>query len=337
VSQDKLLRLKNEKHSWLVTGAAGFIGSNLVEALLDLDQEVIGLDNFSTGFQENIDNVLLNRTSNNFKFINGDIASLSICKKAVEGVDFVLHQAALGSIPRSIDDPLTSNQSNVTGFLNMLTASKDEGVKRFIYAGSSSTYGDHEELPKKEDRIGTPLSPYSITKYINELYAETYSRHYNFKTIGLRYFNVFGRRQRIEGAYAAVIPTWIMALLRNEEVVINGDGKTSRDFCYIDNVIQANLLAALAKKENALNQIYNVALNDQTSLLNLYRLIADAIIANDSSIEIPDPIFKDFRSGDVRHSRADITKAMELLHYSPSHRVKEGIKETVTWYMKNFK
>ncbi len=335
MSQDKLIGLKDNKHSWLVTGAAGFIGSNLVEALLDLNQKVIGLDNFSTGFQENIDNVLLNRSSDNFKFIKGDITSIEVCKKAVKGVDFVLHQAALGSIPRSINDPLASNQSNVTGFLNMLTASKDEGVKRFVYAGSSSTYGDHKELPKIEDRIGTPLSPYSITKYVNELYAETYSRHYNFKTIGLRYFNVFGRRQRKEGAYAAVIPTWITAILRNEEVLIYGDGKTSRDFCYIDNVIQANLLAALTTEQSTLNQIYNVALNDQTSLLDLYRLIADAIIEINPLIEIPDPVFKDFRSGDVRHSRADITKAIELLQYCPKHKVKEGIKETVSWYMKN--
>ena len=335
--RDKLLDLKANKHIWVITGAAGFIGSNLVEALLELNQKVIGLDNFSTGSQENVENITLHHAEKDFTFIEGDITSYNTCKEVVKGANFVLHQAALGSIPRSINDPLSSNQSNVTGFLNMLTAAKEEGVKRFVFAGSSSTYGDHKQLPKIENVIGKPLSPYAITKYVNELYAETFSRHYNFNTIGLRYFNVFGRRQRTEGAYAAVIPTWIKAILDKQEIIIYGDGQTSRDFCYIDNVIQANILAALTTEEKSLNQIYNIALNDQTTLLDLYKVIASAITEIDSTIKIPDPVYKDFRAGDVMHSRADITKAIELLKYKPTHRVNEGIKETVTWYMKDSK
>ena len=335
--QEIELELKNTSYSWLVTGAAGFIGSNLVEYLLNLNQKVIGLDNFSTGFRENLTSVLSSINNPKFTFIEGDITSFDTCVEASEGVNFILHQAALGSIPRSINDPINTNQSNINGFLNMLIAAKNANVKRFVYAGSSSTYGDFPGLPKKEDTIGKPLSPYAITKYVNELYAETFSRHYDFQSIGLRYFNVFGRRQRQEGAYAAVIPKWIISILNQEEVQIFGDGKTSRDFCYIDNVIQANILAALTTEERSLNQVYNIALNDQTSLIDLYKMISKEIQKNDSSITIPTPVYKEFREGDIMHSRADITKAKKLLKYNPTHKINSGIKKTVSWYMRTKK
>ena len=327
-------RLLDRKYKWCVTGVAGFIGSNIAEILIESGQQVNGIDNLSTGNKDNIETFL---NKENFNFIEGDITELDLCYEAINKCDFVLHQAALGSIPRSIDDPLRTNAANIDGFLNMLVAAKDSNVRRFIYAGSSSTYGDHQSLPKKEDIIGKPLSPYSITKYVNELYAETFNRHYGIDTIGLRYFNVFGRRQRKDGAYAAVIPTWIMALLRKEQVKIFGDGDTSRDFCYIDNVIQANLLAAFTDNEKAFNQVFNVAVSDETSLTELFELISMSIKRLDASIEISPPIHQDFRAGDMRHSRADITKAKELLNYNPSHKIAEGIDETVSWYIDRIK
>ena len=327
-------RLLDRKYKWCVTGVAGFIGSNIAEILIESGQQVNGIDNLSTGNKDNIETFL---NKENFNFIEGDITELDLCYEAINKCDFVLHQAALGSIPRSIDDPLRTNAANIDGFLNMLVAAKDSNVRRFIYAGSSSTYGDHQSLPKKEDIIGKPLSPYSITKYVNELYAETFNRHYGIDTIGLRYFNVFGRRQRKDGAYAAVIPTWIMALLRKEQVKIFGDGDTSRDFCYIDNVIQANLLAAFTDNEKAFNQVFNVAVSDETSLNELFELISMSIKRLDASIEISPPIYQDFRAGDMRHSRADITKAKELLNYNPSHKIAEGIDETVSWYIDKIK
>ena len=327
-------RLLDRKYKWCVTGVAGFIGSNIAEILIESGQQVNGIDNLSTGNKDNIETFL---NKENFNFIEGDITELDLCYEAINKCDFVLHQAALGSIPRSIDDPLRTNAANIDGFLNMLVAAKDSNVRRFIYAGSSSTYGDHQSLPKKEDIIGKPLSPYSITKYVNELYAETFNRHYGIDTIGLRYFNVFGRRQRKDGAYAAVIPTWIMALLRKEQVKIFGDGDTSRDFCYIDNVIQANLLAAFTDNEKAFNQVFNVAVSDETSLNELFELISMSIKRLDASIEISPPIHQDFRAGDMRHSRADITKAKELLNYNPSHKIAEGIDETVSWYIDKIK
>ncbi len=327
-------RLLDRKYKWCVTGVAGFIGSNIAEILIESGQQVNGIDNLSTGNKDNIETFL---NKENFNFIEGDITELDLCYEAINKCDFVLHQAALGSIPRSIDDPLRTNAANIDGFLNMLVAAKDSNVRRFIYAGSSSTYGDHQSLPKREDIIGKPLSPYSITKYVNELYAETFNRHYGIDTIGLRYFNVFGRRQRKDGAYAAVIPTWIMALLRKEQVKIFGDGDTSRDFCYIDNVIQANLLAAFTDNEKAFNQVFNVAVSDETSLTELFELISMSIKRLDASIEISPPIYQDFRAGDMRHSRADITKAKELLNYNPSHKIAEGIDETVSWYIDKIK
>jgi len=273
-------KLKAEPKTWLVTGVAGFIGSNLLEALLKLDQHVVGLDNFSTGYQRNLDEVKTLVTSAqwaSFEFIQGDIRNLGDCHRACNGVDFVLHQAALGSVPRSIEDPVTTNQNNIDGFLNILVAARDAKVKRFVYAASSSTYGDHPDLPKVEDKIGKPLSPYAVTKLVNELYAEVFARTYGFKTIGLRYFNIFGRRQDPNGAYAAVIPKWIASMLESAPIYINGDGETSRDFCYIDNAIQANLLAAVASSEEATNQVYNVAVGDQTSLNQLYLFLRDSL------------------------------------------------------------
>ena len=329
IYKNLLYQLNKEKKTWLVTGAAGFIGSNLVEALLLLNQDVIGLDNFATGYEENIVNI----KDKNFEFIEADITNMDRCITALKGVDYVLHQAALGSIPRSINDPINTNNSNIVGFLNLLTAAKESNIKRFIFAGSSSTYGDHPALPKKEENIGNPLSPYAITKYVNELYAETFNRHYGLEFVGLRYFNVFGKRQRKEGPYAAVIPKWITGILEGNEIFINGDGSTSRDFCYIENVIQANILSALCKNKKSTNQIYNVAVNDQTTLNELYIMISSAISEIDSSIEIPLPIHRDFRAGDIMHSRADITKAKTLLGYDPDYPVDRGIKETVKWYM----
>ncbi|ELA6649977.1 NAD-dependent epimerase/dehydratase family protein [Vibrio alginolyticus] len=324
--------------TWLVTGVAGFIGSNLLEKLLKLDQTVVGLDNFATGHQHNLDEVksLVSEAQwDRFTFIEGDIREPKTCQQAVKGVDYVLHQAALGSVPRSIADPLTTNAANITGFLNMLDAAKEEGVSSFTYAASSSTYGDHPALPKVEENIGNPLSPYAVTKYVNELYAGVYARTYGFKTIGLRYFNVFGRRQDPNGAYAAVIPKWTAAMINGEDVYINGDGETSRDFCYIDNVVQMNLLAATAE-EDAKDEVYNVAVGDRTTLNELYYAIKNSL--NDNGIVVnAEPIYREFRAGDVRHSQADIKKSTVNLKYISSHNIYIGIKEACEWYTKIFK
>jgi UDP-N-acetylglucosamine 4-epimerase len=335
--QDLQQELAQRKHHWLVTGAAGFIGSNLVEALLKLNQRVTGLDNFATGHQHNLDQVrelVGEQAWSNFTFVQADIRSPEDCARACEGVDFVLHQAALGSVPRSIADPQTTNETNISGFLNMLVAARDAKVKRFVYAASSSTYGDHPGLPKVEDRIGKPLSPYAVTKYVNELYADVFGRTYGFESIGLRYFNVFGPRQDPNGAYAAVIPKWVASLIRNEELRINGDGETSRDFCYVDNVVQINLLAALAGSEAA-NQVYNVALNDRTSLNQLHAMMCSLLAERFPHVATHKPTYVDFRKGDVRHSQADIGKAVSMLGYAPTHRIGEGLKEAMDWYVRN--
>ena len=333
--QDVRQQLGQQSRHWLVTGAAGFIGSNLVEALLKLGQRVTGLDNFATGHRHNLEQVKESVTEEawmKFNFIQGDIRNPDDCARACVGVDFVLHQAALGSVSRSIDDPITTNATNVTGFLNMLVAARDAKVSRFVYAASSSTYGDHPDLPKVEDVIGNPLSPYAVTKYVNELYANVFGRTYGMETIGLRYFNVFGPRQDPNGAYAAVIPQWVAALIRNQPLRINGDGETSRDFCYIDNVVQANLLAAMASQE-AVNQVYNVALNERTSLNQLYAMMRELLRARFPHVEAHQPTYVDFRRGDVRHSQADIGKAATLLGYAPTHRIDEGLRQAMDWYV----
>jgi UDP-N-acetylglucosamine 4-epimerase len=335
--QDVHQQLRQHSYHWLVTGAAGFIGSNLVEALLRLNQRVTGLDNFATGHQRNLDQVreLVGEAAwANFTFLQADICVPADCARACEGVDFVLHQAALGSVPRSIANPQLTNDTNITGFLNILVAARDAGVKRFVYAASSSTYGDHPGLPKVEDVIGKPLSPYAVTKYVNELYADVFGRTYGMESIGLRYFNVFGPRQDPNGAYAAVIPKWVMALIRDEELCINGDGETSRDFCYVDNVVQANLLAALAGPEAA-NQVYNVALNDRTSLNQLHAMMRDLLAPRFPHVAAHQPVHVDFRKGDVRHSQADISKAAAMLGYAPTHRIGEGLKQAMDWYVHN--
>jgi UDP-N-acetylglucosamine 4-epimerase len=332
--------LKNNQNTWLVTGIAGFIGSNLLERLLILNQKVVGLDNFDTGHQHNIDQAIEDANkatgkdlSGNFNFINGDIREIEDCKQACDGVDYVLHQAALGSVPRSIEDPINTNRANIDGFLNMLVASKDANVKRFVYAASSSTYGDHPDLPKVEDKIGNPLSPYAVTKVVNELYANVFAKTYGFKTIGLRYFNIFGKRQDPNGAYAAVIPKWVAAILNKDDVYINGDGETSRDFCYIDNTVQMNLLAATTDNDEATDQVYNVALNDRTSLNKLYQMIEDRLIQRTAGLEKKEPIYQDFRAGDVRHSQANIDKAQALLDYNPKYMISKGMDEAMDWYV----
>jgi UDP-N-acetylglucosamine/UDP-N-acetylgalactosamine 4-epimerase len=327
--------LRARPKRWLVTGCAGFIGSNLLEKLLRLDQQVVGLDNFSTGRQRNLDEVQSLVTAEQwqrFDFVAGDIRDLATCHKACSGVDYVLHQAALGSVPRSIDDPIGSNASNVTGFLNMLVAAKDARVARFVYAASSSTYGDHPALPKVEEQIGRPLSPYAVTKYVNELYADVFGRCYGLQSIGLRYFNVFGPRQDPDGAYAAVIPKWIASLLRGEPVYINGTGETSRDFCYVQNAVQANLLAATASDAAAVNQVYNVAVNARTSLVELFALLRDGLAVTNPGLEGSEPVFRAFRAGDVLHSQADIGKARRLLGYEPSHTIESGLGDALRWY-----
>ena len=333
--QDVQQHLLQQRYHWLVTGAAGFIGSNLVEALLRLGQQVTGLDNFATGHRHNLDMVgaaVGEDAWARFAFIEADIRNEADCARACTGVDFVLHQAALGSVSRSIDDPLTTNATNVTGFLNMLVAARDAKVKRFVYAASSSTYGDHPDLPKVEDRIGNPLSPYAVTKYVNELYANVFGRTYGMESIGLRYFNVFGPRQDPNGAYAAVIPQWVAALIRNEALRINGDGETSRDFCYIDNVVQANLLSAFAPVE-AVNQVFNVAVNERTSLNGLYGMMRALLLPRFPHLETHQPQYVDFRRGDVRHSQADISKAAALLGYQPTHRIDDGLQQAMAWYV----
>ena len=315
----------------LITGAAGFIGSNLVDFFLEKQYRVTALDNFSTGFYDNIKSNLSNP---NFSFFEGDIRNLEDCKKAINGVDYVLHQAALGSVPRSIQDPVTTNEVNISGFLNMLEASKINKVKRFVYAASSSTYGDSEILPKIEDKIGNPLSPYAVTKYVNELYADIYSRTYKMETIGLRYFNVFGRRQTPNGAYAAVIPKFIKNFLDGESPVINGDGSYSRDFTYIDNVLQMNYLAMKTSNSKAINQVYNTAIGDQITIKQMAELIREELSSfNKSILKIP-IVFGPNRDGDIPHSMASIEKAKALLNYSPSHSFKQGLKESIKWYFK---
>ena len=336
--ENVLTRLRAEPKTWLVTGVAGFIGSNLLEHLLGLDQQIIGLDNFSTGKRSNLDEVQNAVTPpqwQRFRFVKGDIRDLATCRQVCEGADYILHEAALGSVPRSIEDPIATNASNVTGFLNMLVAARDTGVKRFVYAASSSTYGDHPGLPKVEDAIGKPLSPYAVTKYVNELYADVFARTYGLESIGLRYFNVFGPRQDPEGAYAAVIPCWTRALIKGETVQINGSGETSRDFCFIKNVIQMNLLAATSTSPTAVNQIYNTAVNARTSLNELFSLLRQRLLPHYPHLQESTPVYRDFRQGDVLHSQADISKAITLLGYHPSHTIETGLDEALSWYMAN--
>ncbi|ACR02384.1 NAD-dependent epimerase/dehydratase family protein [Thauera aminoaromatica] len=337
--QQLLQDLPRAPKTWLITGAAGFIGSNLLETLLTLDQTVVGLDNFATGHQRNLDevrSVVTREQWARFAFLKGDIRELEDCRRACNGVDYVLHQAALGSVPRSLADPITSNATNIDGFLNMLVAARDEGVKSFVYAASSSTYGDHPGLPKVEDTIGKPLSPYAVTKYVNELYADVFARSYGFTTIGLRYFNVFGRRQDPDGAYAAVIPKWTAALLKGDTVYINGDGETSRDFCYVANAVQANILAATTSNPEARNQVYNVAVGDRTTLNTLFLMLRNNLLTHDVSPNVR-PTYREFRAGDVRHSQAATEKAQSLLGYAPSHTLEQGIAEAVDWYLRRLK
>ncbi len=331
-------QLKSFPRTWLVTGVAGFIGSNLLETLLKLDQKVVGLDNFSTGFQHNLDEVksqVSDQQWQRFTFVEGDICNLETCNDACQGVDYVLHEAALGSVPRSIEDPITTNENNISGFLNMLVAARDAKVRRFVYAASSSTYGDHPELPKVEAQIGNPLSPYAVTKLVNELYTAVFAKTYNFKTIGLRYFNIFGQRQDPNGAYAAVIPKWFAGLIDDEPIYINGDGETSRDFCFIENCVQANLLAATVEDEAATNQVYNVAFGERTTLNELYQLIKERVVVANERAKDAKPQYRDFRAGDVRHSLADISKARNLIGYEPEFSVVKGLDKAAKWYLKS--
>lgn len=331
--------LTNQK-TWAITGVAGFIGSNLAEQLLKLNQKVLGLDNFVTGYKHNLEHIKNSVSQGqwaNFTFIEGDITDYKTCIEITKNVDIVLHQAALGSVPRSIDNPVNSNASNVSGFLNMLTASKDNGVKRFVYASSSSVYGDLEELPKVESRIGNPLSPYAVTKYVNELYMGVFYKCYGFESIGLRYFNVFGKRQDPNGAYAAVMPKWISQMLHGEDVYINGDGETSRDFTYIDNVVQANILAGTTRNTQAFAKAYNTAAGGRETLNNLFRAIRNELEAKLPDLKIKDAIYGDFRAGDIRHSNANIDSAKELLGYEPTHTLELGLKESIEWYINDIK
>ncbi|MDM1278665.1 Vi polysaccharide biosynthesis UDP-N-acetylglucosaminuronic acid C-4 epimerase TviC [Acinetobacter indicus] len=328
-------QLQQAPKTWLITGVAGFIGSNLLETLLKLNQNVVGLDNFATGHQHNLDEVqslVKPEQWANFKFYKGDIRNFEDCQQACAGVDYVLHQAALGSVPRSIADPITTNETNISGFLNMLTAARDAEVKSFTYAASSSTYGDHPALPKVEENIGKPLSPYAVTKYVNELYAEVFARTYGFKAIGLRYFNVFGKRQDPNGAYAAVIPKWTAAMIAGDDVFINGDGETSRDFCFIENTVQANILAATTQNDEAKNQVYNVAVGDRTTLNNLFNAIKAALNENGVTYT-KEPIYREFRVGDVRHSQASVEKINNLLGYKPEFIISQGIDQAMPWYI----
>jgi UDP-N-acetylglucosamine 4-epimerase len=333
-----LSELKAAPRMWLVTGVAGFIGSNLLETLLKLDQRVAGLDNFSTGKKKNLEEVKAAVSPAQwarFQFIEGDIADAADCRRACQGADLVLHQAALGSVPLSMADPAGCHRANVTGFLNMLVAARDAKVKRFVYASSSAVYGDDPALPKVEDQIGHPLSPYAATKLMDEIYAGVFARAYGFPSIGLRYFNVFGARQDPDGAYAAVIPKWIASLLRRELVCINGDGETSRDFCYVENVVQANLLAATGQNPESVNQAYNVAVGERTTLNELFRFLKEGLRKRDASLPDQKPVYQDFRAGDVRHSLADIGKAGRLLGYAPTHRTQAGLELAMDWYRRN--
>ena len=324
--------------TWLVTGVAGFIGSNLLETLLLLNQRVVGLDNFATGFQHNLDEVkslVSTEQWDRFTFIKGDIRQSTDCSKACQGIDYVLHQAALGSVPRSIADPIATNDTNISGFLNMLVAARDADVASFTYAASSSTYGDHPALPKVEQKIGNPLSPYAVTKYVNELYADVFSRTYGFKTIGLRYFNIFGKRQTPDGAYAAVIPKWTSAMITGDTVYINGDGDTSRDFNFIENAVQANILAATAS-DDAKNEVYNVAVGGRTTLNTLYAALKENLTVNGVDYA-KEAVYRDFREGDVRHSQADISKIKNALGYAPQFDIIQGIEKAMPWYVINRK
>jgi UDP-N-acetylglucosamine/UDP-N-acetylgalactosamine 4-epimerase len=328
--------LAKSPRNWLITGAAGFIGSNLLQTLLELDQHVVGFDNFATGHRENLQEVerrVAPAQWRRFRFVEGDIRDSEACRQACDGVEFVLHQAALGSVPRSIEDPITTNSVNIGGFLEMLTAARAAGVKRFVYAASSSTYGDHPGLPKVEALIGKPLSPYAVTKLANELYADVFASTYGFPSIGLRYFNIFGARQDPNGPYAAVIPKWIAALIHNEPVYINGDGETSRDFCYVANAVQANLLAATATDPDAINQVYNVAVGQRTSLNELFEHLRVRLAPRFAHLARSAPLYRDFRAGDVRHSLADIGKANRRLGYEPTHTVSDGLSEAMEWYL----
>lgn len=319
---------------WLVTGSAGFIGSHLLQTLLELGQSVVSLDNFATGHRRNLEEVrrLVGEEAwARHEFIEGDIVDPATCAQACQGVNVVLHQAALGSVPRSIAQPLATHAANATGFLNMLVAARDAGA-RFVYAASSSTYGDHPGLPKVEDRIGAPLSPYAVTKYLNELYAQVFARTYGMETVGLRYFNVFGPRQDPDGAYAAVIPRWAAAMLKGERCVINGDGETSRDFCFVANAVQANVLAATTQNPEAVNTVYNVAVGERTSLTQLHQLLAAALQGERPGLVVAPPEYRDFRAGDVRHSLADISRARAQLAYEPTHAVRTGLIEAAHWY-----
>lgn len=339
---DQLLaELPKAPRTWLITGVAGFIGSNLLETLLQLNQRVVGLDNFATGHQRNLDEVQALVTPAqwaNFNFIVGDIRNLADCQRACNGVDHVLHQAALGSVPRSVADPIATNATNIGGFLNMLVAARDanagNGVQRFVYAASSSTYGDHPGLPKVEDTIGKPLSPYAVTKYVNELYADVFSKTYGLESIGLRYFNVFGPRQDPDGAYAAVIPKWIASMIKGEPIYINGDGETSRDFCYVANAVQFNLLAATTNKPEAQNQIYNVAVGDRTTLNELYAQLLSQLLPHNAHLNDAKPTYRDFRAGDVRHSMADISKGVSRLGYQPTQHIVQGLELAMPWYVR---
>ncbi|MBY0577519.1 MAG: NAD-dependent epimerase/dehydratase family protein [Burkholderiales bacterium] len=333
-------KLLQTPKKWLITGVAGFIGSNLLETLLKLNQTVVGLDDFSTSDGRNLEEVkslVTEQQWRNFSFFEGNICDLQTCRRVCEGIDHVLHQAALGSVPRSIEDPVLTNASNISGFLNMLVASKESGVTRFVYAASSSTYGDHPGLPKIEDEIGKPLSPYAVTKYVNELYADVFARTYGFRATGLRYFNVFGPRQDPEGAYAAVIPKWFSGMLHGEAIYINGDGETSRDFCYVDNAVQANILAACSENEAAIGQVYNVAFAEQTTLNELFNLIRGQLAEKVPDLTVVPPVHRDFRAGDVRYSLADIGKAHRLLGYEPAYSLKAGLEKAAQWYIEHLR
>jgi UDP-N-acetylglucosamine 4-epimerase len=329
-----------ETKTWLITGVAGFIGSNLLESLLKLNQRVVGLDNLSTGSKENLDqvrNLISQEQWDRFEFIKGDIRNIKDCILACENVNYVLHQAALGSVPRSIKDPISTNAVNISGFLNILVAARDRGIKSFVYAASSSTYGDHPGLPKVEDVIGKPLSPYAITKYVNEMYADVFAHTYDFNSIGLRYFNVFGSRQNPDGAYAAVIPKWISEMIEGGSIIINGDGETSRDFCYISNVVQANILAATKPREGvATADVYNIAVGDRTTLNTLFEIISSRLMTLLPELGAIKPEYIDFRPGDVRHSQADISKAKIALGYFPKYNVAQGVEEAMPWYIQFF-
>lgn len=332
------LEIRAEPRKWLVTGCAGFIGSNLLEHLLKLDQFVVGLDSFITGKRKNLDEVrslVSNDQWQRFSFIEGDIRNIDICQSACREADFVLHQAALGSVPRSIETPVNSTEANINGTLNMLVSARDNQVKRFVYASSSSVYGDHPALPKIEENIGTPLSPYAVTKYVNELYAAQFAKHYGLETIGLRYFNVFGPRQDPNGPYAAVIPKWVAAMIAGEQVYINGTGETSRDFCFIENVVQMNLLAATSDNPEAMNQVYNVALNARTSLNELYEMLRSQLVGQYPHLKECKPIYRDFRAGDVMHSQADVGKAERLVGYNATHNIGQGLEQALQWYVVN--